>query len=225
MYGQYAYSVSVPNNKQSKFGVTLTSRYRKEGRLAFTYYIVAGSARMETDEKTVIGELNESATWINGRLEIDKDTHKILYREYDEKGSKVRNSTQEYVNFEWVKSAKGSADKIKIATRKEKNDAEKNKLTPEKENVAADRDNPATEYNTDNLDNLKNVVPKTEKVEKLSNFSNDALSVTTNVSQLSESTAKPVLETFGLNLEALGGSGSSKTFTVIKKKSILGSVR
>ena len=215
MFGQHpimVYSVSVPDNKQSKFGASLTSRYRKN-RLTFTYYITAGSARMETEEKTVIGELNETATWINGRLEIDKDTHRLLYREYDENGSKIENSTQEFINFEWVKSAKSAADKIKLDTKNEKKYAEKNKPTPERENDAAIRVKPAI----DNLDNLKNVVPKTEKVMKLSDIGNDA--------QLSESKAKPVLESLGLNLEALGGSGLSRTFTVIKKKSKLGSAR
>ena len=66
MYGQVpvtGYAVSVPNNKQSKFGNSLTSRYRESGSWiqATIYYVDSGSARMETDESTVIGQLNNSA--------------------------------------------------------------------------------------------------------------------------------------------------------------------
>ena len=69
MYGQYpvkGYAVSVPN-KQSIFGKSMTSRYKSSNianiALANQCYISAGAARMETDENTVIGELNNAATW------------------------------------------------------------------------------------------------------------------------------------------------------------------
>ena len=108
MYGQCTgkdYAVTVPSNKQSKFGKTLTSRYRKSTLWFNTCYVAAGAARMVTDEKTVIGELNDSGLWINGRLEIDDDTSRIFYRKYDEKGNNIKNSTQEFVDFVWLKSA------------------------------------------------------------------------------------------------------------------------
>ena len=97
------YAVSIPN-KQSRFGKSLTSRYR-ESTLAWSndYYIFEGPARMESDGgRTVIGELNDAATWTNGRLEIQRG--KIIYRKFDKKGIFVHNSTLEFVNFEWVKS-------------------------------------------------------------------------------------------------------------------------
>ena len=108
MYGQCTvknYAVTVSSNKQSKFGKSLTSRYRKSKLWFKTCYAAAGAARMVTDEKTVIGELNDYGLWINGRLEIDKDTRRIFYRKYDEKGNKINNSTQEFVDFVWLKPA------------------------------------------------------------------------------------------------------------------------
>ena len=74
-----------------------------------TFYIDSGSARMETDEKMVIGELNGEAAWINGRLEIENDSGRIFYRKYDDKGNLVKNSTLEFVNFKWLNSSKGKA--------------------------------------------------------------------------------------------------------------------
>ena len=137
MFGQYpvkGYAVSAPN-KQSIFGKSLTSRYKSSNianiALANQCYITAGAARMETDENTVIGELNNAATWINGRLEIDKDTHRIIYRKYDEKGNKVENSTQEFVNFTWP----NSATKIKKLGSKKKNPTTKKKKYASQSNV------------------------------------------------------------------------------------------
>ena len=99
------YAVSIPN-KQSRFGKSLTSRYR-ESTLAWSndYYIFEGPARMESDGgRTVIGELNDAATWINGRLELQRE--KIIYRKYDKKGIFVPNSKLEFVNYKWVKSVR-----------------------------------------------------------------------------------------------------------------------
>ena len=106
MYGENPvkdYAVTVPKNNQSKYGKSLTSRISTSW--LNDYYVAAGAARMVTDEKIVIGELNDSGLWINGRLEIDKDTHRIFYRKYDENGFKIKNSTQEFVDFIWIKSA------------------------------------------------------------------------------------------------------------------------
>ena len=120
MYGQSSlkgYTISVPNTNQSKFGKSMTSRYKKEKGLITYYYVFAGAARMETDDKTVIGELNEAAIWINGRLEIDKYTKSISYRKYDEKGNSIKNSAQEFVDLEWVKSTE-----VKVVRKNKKLD-------------------------------------------------------------------------------------------------------
>ena len=129
MYGQVpvtGYAVSVPNNKQSKFGNSLTSRYRESGSWiqgwATIYYVDSGPARMETDESTVIGQLNNSAVWINGRLEIDKDTHIILYRKYDKKGNKVKNSTKVFANFTWKKKPHAETKKPTCEEKKVNHD-------------------------------------------------------------------------------------------------------
>jgi hypothetical protein len=101
------YAVSIPN-KQSRFGKSLTSRYRESTfALSKDYYIFEGPARMENEnefgnERIVIGELSAAATWINGRLELQRG--KIIYRKYDKKGIFVPNSKLEFVNFKWVKS-------------------------------------------------------------------------------------------------------------------------
>ena len=131
MYGQKSvkvYAVTVPKNKQSYFGKSLTSRYRKSTLWFNTCYGAAGAARMVTDEKIVIGELNGSGLWINGRLEIDKDTSTIFYRKYDENGVKIKNSTQEFVDFMWIKSAsERTIPDVRLADQcpgEEKTDAE-----------------------------------------------------------------------------------------------------
>ena len=112
MYQKKGYAVSESDIKQSRFGNSLTSRYRQSARWNNTYYIAAGAARMETDEKTVIGELNDSGLWINGRLEIDKDTNRILYRKYDEDGKIIKNLTDVYVGFKWQKFNPIKKDKV-----------------------------------------------------------------------------------------------------------------
>ena len=139
------YAITVPNNKQSKFGKSLTSRYRKSTVWFNTCYVTAGAARMETDEKTVIGELNDSGLWINGRLEIDKDTHRTFYRKYDEKGNKINNSTQEFVDFTWLKSA----------AERTMTEAELANHFPEKEKTDAERTNPFAEKEADNKEDLE----------------------------------------------------------------------
>ena len=103
-YCRYPFAVLLPHDMQSKFGTSLNLRYKKDSDI---FYGISGAARMETNEFTVIGELNDSGLWINGRLEIDRDTKGIFYRKYDREGNKIKNSTQEFVNFKWVKSTKG----------------------------------------------------------------------------------------------------------------------
>ena len=154
LYGncQDQYAVLLPSNLQSKFGESLTFRYRKARWEMNGFYVIAGAARMETNESTVIGELNDSGLWINGRLEIDRDTKRIFYRKYDRKGKKIKNSTREFVDFNWVKSTKGKVaeknlgpDKKKHAAEKKKHNAEKKKHDDKKKKHAAEKRKSDTE--------------------------------------------------------------------------------
>ena len=216
MYGQFpveGFAISVPNNKQSKFGKSLTSRYRQSKAWSNTYYIESGSARRETDDKTIIGELNGEAIWINGRLEIEKDSGRIFYSKYDDKGYLVKNSTNEFVEFKWLNSSKEKAAHRNNISRQKK-------LAAKKKKYAANKNKPFTEKSTEseNLKDTKNVALQTKKERKpLSKVDNDAPSFTTSTLKLTGTEAESYLKDIGINLEAFGRSGSSgRTITVTK---------
>ena len=224
MYGvtpAKGYAVSVPDIKQSRFGKSLTSRYRKSTGWLNTYYVVAGAARMETDDKIVIGELNRAATWINGRLEIDKDTNRILYREYDKKGNKIQNSTQEFVDFEWLEYAKvKEAEKKAIPTMK-KPIVEKKKAPGKKKMPAAEKKKPAAEKKKPAAEKKK-PAPKiyTESSSKVGD------GASSSTMQLTDSEANSLLKNFGINLESIGGNGTlGRTITVRHKTTTVESSR
>ena len=254
MYGQFpgkGYAVSVPNNKQSKFGTSLTSRCRQSKVWTNTCYIDSGSARMETDEKTVIGELNGEATWINGRLEIEKDSGRIFYRKYDDKGNLVKNSTLEFVNFQWLNSSKGKAaqrsNTFSSAMPKkpvvDKDVADKNQ--PAKRNAAlrsktfsgkrptlrrpnkpdAEKEKDAANKNkasTEKLKGTKNVAPETKKERKPSTkLGDDAPSSTTSTIKLTGADAESYLKDIGINLEAFSRNGSSNRTITLTKNTTI----
>jgi hypothetical protein len=94
------YAVSVPKTQTLIFG-KLVSRYRAG---VWGTYLKSGPAMMETHENIIIGHLNDAKMWINGRLEIDKETKIIIYRKYDDEGNKVDRSTKSFIDFEWSNS-------------------------------------------------------------------------------------------------------------------------
>ena len=231
MYGvtpAKGYAVSVPDIKQSRFGKSLTSRYRKSTGWLNTYYVVAGAARMETDDKIVIGELNRAATWINGRLEIDKDTNRILYREYDKKGNKIQNSTQEFVDFEWLEYAKvKEAEKKAIPTMK-KPIVEKKKAPGKKKMPAAEKKKPAAEKKKPAAEKKKPAAEKKKPAPKIYTESSSKVGdgASSSTMQLTDSEANSLLKNFGINLESIGGNGTlGRTITVRHKTTTVESSR
>ena len=236
------YAISVPKTMQSKFGRSLTSRCRKSAGWNNTYYVVAGAARMETDDKIVIGELNKSAIWINGRLEIEKDSNRILYRKYDEKGNSIKNSTQEFVDFEWIKSSKvkvvkenkkldpGKKKAISevenpVTEERKKSFAEKKNTATEKKNTAPEKKKPATAKKKPSSDNYTEFdrFKGTQTIRKSSKVGDGATSSTV---KFTGSDAESLLKNLLSNLEPLGGNGSSGgTITVTKNTATVGSRR
>ena len=232
MYGELpveGYAKSVPNNKQSKFGKSLTSRYRQSARWNNTYYLDSGFARMETDTQTIIGELNDEATWINGRLEVEKDSGRIFYRKYDKKGDLVNNSTQEFEFFRWSKFLKGKPTRRSIMYRSTKPTlSSPKKSDSEQEKDATDKNKPTTEKSNEfkNLEDTKNVEPQTDKEKKPSSKeANHAPSAPTTL-KLTGAEAESYLKGIGINLDAFGRNGSSsRTITLTKNTTIVGSTR
>ena len=239
MYDQSSvkgYAISVPKTMQSKFGRSLTSRCRKSAGWNNTYYVVAGAARMETDDKIVIGELNKSAIWINGRLEIEKDSNRILYRKYDEKGNSIKNSTQEFVDFEWIKSSKVKVVKENkklepgkkksilevenpVAGEKKKSSAEKKNPAPEKKKPATARKKPPPDNYTE-FEGFKGT--QTRKLTRKSSKVGDG--ATSSTVKFTGSDAESLLKNLISNLEPLEGNGSSgRTITVTKNTATVGS--
>ena len=92
------YAVFVPKTQTVTFG-RLVSKYKA---VKSRTYLKSGPARMDTYEKTIVGHLNDAKMWINGRLEMEKETKIIIYRKYDHEGKKVDRSLKVFVDFEWT---------------------------------------------------------------------------------------------------------------------------
>ena len=231
MYGvspAKGYAVSVPDIKQSRFGKSLTSRYRKSTGWLNTYYVVAGAARMETDDKIVIGELNRAATWINGRLEMDKDTNRILYREYDIKGNKIQNSTQEFVDFEWLEHSKVKEAEKKLASRAKKATPAMKKPLTDKKKAAGKKKMPSAEKKKPAAEKEKPAAEKKKSAPKIYTESSSKVGdgASSSTIQLTDSEADSLLKNFGINLESIRGNGTlGRTITVRHKTTTVGSSR
>ena len=126
-YRECDYMVLLPDKPRSLYGKKLTAKCTVGNHRT---YLAKGPARMETDEKTYIGKMNESGLWIDGRLEIDIDSSSsIEYRKY-KNGRKIQGSTLFYYDFHWHSSPRHDKTQFHFFGGNPSDDQQNRKITP-----------------------------------------------------------------------------------------------